>query len=68
MSDEVRKELDDKLQKMPPMERQALLRAVLRVRFFCPRCPVKSRGFHLDPCYSCIVLPRACGRPMTTVN
>ena len=50
------------------VEKKVLLRALVRVRVYCDRCPIESRGFHLDPCYGCIILPPECGRLMTTVN
>jgi hypothetical protein len=56
------------LRQMNPNDKRAFLRAVLRVRVFCPRCPVKSAGLHRDPCYSCIVLPNSLGQPLSTVN
>jgi len=68
MSTNISQEWQDLLEHMPATERRALLRVLLRMRVFCPRCPVKSRGLHLDPCYGCIILPDDRGRPMTTVN
>jgi hypothetical protein len=68
MYDESTHEPRERSRQMRLAEKRAILRAILRMRFHCARCPIKSRGFHLDPCYGCIVLPRECRRPMTTVN
>ena len=68
MSMNISQEWQDLLEHMTATDRRAFLRVLLRLRVFCPRCPVKSRGLHLDPCYGCIILPDDRGRPMTTVN
>ena len=68
MFEEIAPQQQDELQPPSFAEKKVLLRALLWSRAFCPRCPVVNRGFHLDPCYSCIVLPKESRRPMTTVN
>jgi hypothetical protein len=68
MFEELAPQQQDELQPVSLDEKKVLLRTLLWSRAFCPRCPVVNRGFHLDPCYSCIVLPKESRRLMTTVN
>ena len=68
MFEEFASQQQDELQPIALSEKKMLLRTLIWSRAFCPRCPVVNRGFHLDPCYSCIVLPRESRRLMTTVN
>ena len=58
----------ESLQNMTPDEKRAYLRAFLRKRVHCPRCPVKTQRLDREPCYSCTNLPGDIGRPRTTVN
>ena len=56
------------LRRMSPDEKRAFLRAVLRVRAYCPTCSVKNPVLHRDPCYACIVLPNNIGQVLSKVN
>jgi hypothetical protein len=56
------------LRQMSADEKRAFLRAVLRVRAYCPTCAVKNSELHRDPCYACIVLPNDLGQVLATVN
>jgi hypothetical protein len=68
MNDDVDHKEQNAGQSMLLKQKKARLRAILRARVFCPRCPVISPGFDRDPCYGCVTLPRQSQRPMTTVN
>lgn len=68
MSDHIDPDWRERLQQMPPEEKRAFLRAVMRLRVHCPRCPVKAPQLHLEPCYSCAILPGDLGMPKSTVN
>lgn len=68
MGEKGKREWRDMLREMPPNEKRAFLRALLRVRAYCPMCPVVSPGLDRDPCYGCIVLPNNLGQPLSTVN
>ena len=56
------------LRQMSPDEKRAFLRAVLRVRAYCPTCAVKNSSLNREPCYGCIVLPDNIGQVLSTVN
>jgi hypothetical protein len=58
----------ENLGNMSSEEKRAFLRAVLRLRVHCPRCPVKEPNLDREPCYSCTNLPGDLGRPTSTVN
>jgi hypothetical protein len=68
MNDHIDPEWRERLRQMPPEEKRAFLRAVMRLRVYCNRCPVKTPQLNREPCYSCAVLPGDTGLPMATVN
>ena len=58
----------DERDEMSMEEKRAFLKAVMRLRVYCNRCPVKNRDISKSPCYECAVLPGDTGLPMATVN
>lgn len=68
MDDHIDPQWHENLRNMSPKEKQAFLRAVMRLRVHCPMCPVKHPQLDREPCYGCTNMPGDTGRPTSTVN